>query len=129
MWRLAETTCCIVLLVCPPVWAECAWVLWEYTKLTNYWITEGKTEETNTWSIPSAYPTSLDCYKVLKASWDFASERTKKCQAVKGCSNRIIKEVEPTLIVVSWEPTRDNPNSSVHTTKFMCLPDTVDPRK
>jgi hypothetical protein len=100
--RLAAVIVALVLVAPVQAWAECAWVLWE----ESYWLDAKRAEvKPAKWSIMGSFPQAGTC----------EGER----------SNRAKEQARQTL---SLTPQDVEATGGAWGLRFLCLPDTIDPR-
>ena len=99
--------------------AECAWVLWE-----EYESTDTRFNSEKSWAIQVARPSHPACEEVLRRVWQTVVSQWQPSPEKPG-----IKETKsaPGLVIVNFKG-KDDAYGGGFTKKFVCLPDTIDPR-
>lgn len=96
--------------------AECAWILW---RESSSWPA-GREREVK-WQVELAVPDALLCIELL----------TKKVQEQKDVSEslaRLIPELRPKVTATGQSVTLQTKDGTIETSRFVCIPDTLDPR-
>ncbi len=106
--------------------AECAWVLWVHR---STWNTSGKSSER--WDIEKAFLSLEDCKQGKKEAWEdliaWIEEHSKPIDLMgTAISTSKVEKVQDDEIRTS---TTVGSATSGTTTRFHCLPDTIDPRE
>jgi hypothetical protein len=98
--------------------AECAWVLWQENVLNVL--------QTNTysqwWELHGAYTTHEQCLTVQQRIWDISVKNLEERQR-DGSNIKAIRKVAHNYVSASLK------SGGYSAEKFICLPDTIDPRE
>ena len=121
---------------------ECAWVLWweHETSRVSYRTVNAKAggakpespepvTQTRSWNILSAYPTSTACERQRTEKIDSMLKRwpKEKAEAATG-ENIVTNESGGYIISQRSRAVNENTLTFSETLRYLCLPDTVDPR-
>lgn len=120
-------------------YAECAWVLWweDSTSFFGYRTAEaktpgGKTDERSdhSWGLVGAYPTAAACNSQQASKIDDMLKSWRKDQTTaQGSKITITHEPGGNIISQTQEwKSSEYTSSRWHSIRYLCLPDTVDPR-
>ncbi len=91
--------------------AQCAWILWESTNVVD--------DSSLRWHVSDAFPSHEKC----KQAQQTKCKKSKKVLTEQRAKNVTVGDDCPDLLTVVY------PNSSYILFGFLCLPDTIDPRK
>lgn len=100
-------------------WAACAWILWEESE--HMFLEE---RPSRSWSLHIARPTQVECEEVLTRVWQVQVRNSQPGPETPG-----IKETKsaPGYVAVTFQK-KDGEYAGSASHRFVCLPDTIDPR-
>src|SRR5947209_930935 len=105
--------------------AECAWVFWKESELFDI-PAAGHPKRKIEWKLHDAYKTQEQCEKGKYAVWSHEVEYWTKTQQSSPHLEKVDK-VAGAFLSLSFKG-KDGSSSS-HTSRYLCLPDTIDPRE
>jgi hypothetical protein len=119
-------------------YAECAWVLWweDTTSSSSYRTADANVPGANTssreghsWNILGSYPTSAACERQQASKIEAMLKmwRKEKAEATFG-QHTIDHESGGNIISRRSEYVSENTSNLFSSLRYLCLPDTVDPR-
>ncbi len=118
--------------------AECAWVLWweETASSLSYRTADANvrgaptsSQEEHSWNILGSYPTNAACES--QQAWkigDMLKRWQKEKAEAKFGKHTITHEPGSNIIIKSSEFVGDTTSTFSRSIRYLCLPDTVDPR-
>ncbi len=98
--------------------AECAWVLWEQSSDVYGQLAT----RTPSWSLQEAFEAKSGCLEARTRTWKLTYLKNRSWEKLKGA--RVLTFGESTATVTVYIP-----DYTDLTLKFLCFPDTIDPRE
>ncbi len=97
--------------------AECAWVLWEQSSdLYGQLATR-----TPSWSLQEAFEAKSGCLEARTRTWKLTYLKNRSWEKLKGARVLTFGELATVTVYI--------PDYTDLTLKFLCFPDTIDPRE
>ena len=107
-----------------PTHTTSAWVLWK--KSNSYTKVSGGTTQ---WEVESAFETRSDCVLLPEKALGRLERKLREASSQEGSGiQRIVRDIGESDVTFHYEAHEGQPAGYI-STKYVCLPDTIDPRE